>query len=191
MLKKFDLSEESKAFKKELEVLGKLQLFTPGSAPYCVPELLGFAYNVESQKGVLMISDCGKDLNKEWLYFMESRKASTSCSLKIKVAEMAQQLLESLESLHKVGFCHWDLKLDNICYDDGKYFLIDFAFSQRIKRSYPITAFKGNSMFASIRKFRMNSRAHPIDDIESLMYLVCFCMDGFYLPWLQDYINYP
>lgn len=44
-----------------------------------------------------MISDCGKDLNKEWLYFMESRKASTSCSLKIKVAEMAQQLLESLE----------------------------------------------------------------------------------------------
>jgi len=27
VLKKFDLSEESKAFKKELEVLGKLALF--------------------------------------------------------------------------------------------------------------------------------------------------------------------
>jgi len=36
-----------------------------------------------------MISDCGKDLNKDWLIFMESRKASTSISLKIKVAEMA------------------------------------------------------------------------------------------------------
>jgi hypothetical protein len=54
-----------------------------------VPELLGFAYNVEKQKGLLMISDCGKDLNKEWLHFMESRKASTSYSLKIKVSEMA------------------------------------------------------------------------------------------------------
>jgi thiamine kinase-like enzyme len=83
-----------------------------------------------------------------------------------------------------VGFCHWDLKLDNICFDDGRYFLIDFAYAQRIKRSYPITAFKGNSMFASIRKFRMNARAHPIDDIESLLYLLCFCFDGFYLPWL-------
>lgn len=40
-----------------------------------------------------------------------------------------------------------------------------------------------------MRKFSMNPRANPIDDIESLLYLVCFCMDGFYLPWLHDYIN--
>ncbi len=44
-------------------------------------------------------------------------------------------------------------------------------------------------MFASMRKFSMNPRAAPIDDIESLLYLVCFCFDGFYLPWLHDYIN--
>jgi hypothetical protein len=44
-------------------------------------------------------------------------------------------------------------------------------------------------MFASIRKFQINPRAAPIDDIESLFYLVAFCLDGFYLPWLQDYIN--
>jgi hypothetical protein len=50
-----------------------------------LPELLGFAYNIEHQKGVLMISHCGKDLNKEWVYFMESRKASTSYALKLKV----------------------------------------------------------------------------------------------------------
>jgi hypothetical protein len=64
------LCAESKSFKKELEVIGKLQLLTPGSAPQFLPELLGFAYNVESQKGILMISDCGKDLNTEWLCFM-------------------------------------------------------------------------------------------------------------------------
>ena len=122
---------------------------------------------------------------------MRSRQGTASYSLKIKVAEMAQQLLESLEQLHKVGFCHWDLKLDNICYDDGKYFLIDFACAQRIKRNQPITTFKGNSMFASIRNYKINQRAHPIDDIESLLYLVCFCLSGFDLPWLQDYINYP
>ena len=44
-------------------------------------------------------------------------------------------------------------------------------------------------MFASLRKFTMNPRAAPIDDLESLLYLVCFCLDGFYLPWLHDYIN--
>lgn len=44
-------------------------------------------------------------------------------------------------------------------------------------------------MFASMRKFCMNPRAAPIDDIESLLYLVCFCYDGFYLPWLQDYVD--
>lgn len=44
-------------------------------------------------------------------------------------------------------------------------------------------------MFASIRKFQINPKAAPIDDIESLFYLVAFCLDGFYLPWLQDYIN--
>ena len=48
---------------------------------------------------------------------------------------------------------------------------------------------KGNSMFASMRKFKMESKAYPIDDIESLLYLVCFSYDEFYLPWFQDYIN--
>ena len=98
-------------------------------------------------------------------------------------------MIEALQRLHQVGFCHWDIKLDNICFENGRYFLIDFAFAQRINRRNPIHTFKGNSMFASMRKFNMNPRASPVDDIESLLYLVCFCMDGFYLPWLHDYIN--
>ena len=44
-------------------------------------------------------------------------------------------------------------------------------------------------MFASMRKFLMKPKAQAIDDVESLLYLICFCLDGFNLPWLQDYIN--
>lgn len=44
-------------------------------------------------------------------------------------------------------------------------------------------------MFASTRKYEMSTPAFPIDDIEALLYLVCFCFDEFYLPWLQDYLN--
>jgi hypothetical protein len=39
-------------------------------------------------------------------------------------------------------------------------------------------------MFASIRKYKIHPFADPIDDIESLLYLLCFCLDEFYLPWL-------
>ena len=104
---------------------------------------------------------------------------------------MGQQVLSALRKLHEVGFCHWDIKLDNICINDGYYYMIDFAFSQRIDNipSRNIKHFKGNSMFASIRKFNMHPTAGSVDDIESLLYLLCFCMDEFYLPWLQDYIN--
>jgi len=44
-------------------------------------------------------------------------------------------------------------------------------------------------MFASIRKFQICNKALPIDDIESLFYLIAFCIDGFYLPWLEAYLN--
>lgn len=46
-------------------------------------------------------------------------------------------------------------------------------------------------MFASISKFFLTPQADELDDIESLLYLVCYCLDGFFLPWLQDYQNQP
>ena len=105
-------------------------------------------------------------------------------------------MLSGLKKLHQVGYCHWDMKLDNICLINGFYYLIDFALAQRIMKpnsteaSYrKIRYFKGNSMFASIRKYKVHPYAAPIDDIESFLYLVCFCMDEFYLPWLNDYIK--
>lgn len=100
-------------------------------------------------------------------------------------------MLEALNRLHQVGYCHWDIKLDNVCYKNGTYNLIDFAYAQKLnpESSHEIKSFKGNSMFASIRKFQISATADPIDDFESLFYLVAFCIDGFYLPWLDAYIN--
>jgi hypothetical protein len=93
--------------------------------------------------------------------------------------------------LHKVGFCHWDLKLDNICFYKGRYFLIDFALAQRIdtKSAKEITSFKGNLIFASTRKIELCKKAAPIDDFESLFYLIAYCLDDFYLPWLPDFLK--
>ena len=94
---------------------------------------------------------------------------------------MGKQVLKALEKLHRIGFCHSDLKLDNICFKDGHYFLIDFACAQRItttnQREKTLEEFKGNLMFASSRKLNMNPQISPSDDIESLFYLIFFCLN--------------
>jgi serine/threonine protein kinase len=158
-----------------------------------LPELMGFAFTQMQGRAELLMSHCGADLNKEWEKYMLNRKLAKSTELKLKICDMARQVLSSLDCLHKQGYCHWDIKLDNICFRDGYYYLIDFALAQRTlpfsKGSIKKGSFKGNSMFASMRKFKMSAPAYPIDDIESLLYLVCFCYDEFYLPWLQDYMN--
>jgi tRNA A-37 threonylcarbamoyl transferase component Bud32 len=63
---------------------------------------------------------------------MTDRRKAKSIELKLKVCDMARQVLNALNCLHRIGYCHWDLKLDNICYKDGYFYLIDFALSQRI-----------------------------------------------------------
>jgi len=195
VLKQFDLSDDSKAFKRELDVLAQIQLHPCQQKPGGLPEILGFAFGAQEKRAELMMSHCGIDLNQAWLHYMESRPAAQAPDFKLKVVEMGQQVLSALGKLHEVGYCHWDLKLDNICVADGYYYLIDFALAQHIlqptsKGTYrKIKHFKGNSMFASLRKYKMHPYATPLDDIESFLYLVCFCMDEFYLPWLNDYIK--
>lgn len=191
VLKQFDLQNDQKGFKKELEVIAEILLFNDDMEKAGLPELMGFAFGQVQSRAELMMSHCGHDLNQEWDKYMVNRGKAKSIELKLKVCDMARQVLHALNCLHRVGFCHWDLKLDNICFNQGHFYLIDFALSQRIKatRKNKVVFLKGNSMFASMRKFNMETQAFPIDDIESLLYLVCFSYDEFYLPWFQDYIN--
>lgn len=74
-----------------------------------------------------MMSHCGQDLNKEWEKYMANRRVAKSPEIKLLICDMARQVLSALRALHKVGYCHWDLKLDNICFKDGHFYLIDFA----------------------------------------------------------------
>jgi hypothetical protein len=72
VLKQFDLKAESKAFKKELECLAKIQI-KRDTGSVGLPEMLGFAYGMNSDRAELLMGHCGKDLNQEWLMYMESR----------------------------------------------------------------------------------------------------------------------
>ena len=126
------MGEDSKAFKRELEVLAQIQLHPNQQQAGGLPEILGFAFGAKEKRAELLMSHCGIDLNQAWLHYMESRPASQSPEFKIQVVEMGQQVLSALNKLHQVGYCHWDLKLDNICIENGYYYLIDFALAQRI-----------------------------------------------------------
>ena len=81
---------ESKAFKKELEVLAKIKLSDKfESSSLGLPELMGFAYGLEQQRAELLISHCGKDLNKEWLSYMENASLTSQAEFKVKIMQMA------------------------------------------------------------------------------------------------------
>ena len=73
VLKQFDLGEDSKAFKRELEVLAYIQLNQNQQRPGGLPEMLGFAFGAKEKRAELLMSHCGIDLNQAWLHYMESR----------------------------------------------------------------------------------------------------------------------
>ena len=100
VLKQFDLSDDSKAFKRELEVLALMQLHSNQQEPGGLPEILGFAFGAKEQRAELLMSHCGIDLNQAWLHYMEGRPASQSPEFKLKVVEMGQQVLSALNKLH-------------------------------------------------------------------------------------------
>lgn len=73
VLKQFDINLESKAFKKELQVLARIQLAQSERFP-CphLPKLLGFAYSVKQHRAELMMNHCGVDLHTHWHAYMEN-----------------------------------------------------------------------------------------------------------------------
>jgi len=100
----------------------------------------------------------------------------------LRVARMGTDILACLQRLHGIGFCHMDLKLENICFKNSQYTLIDFGCSIRINfKKKKCKKARGNTMFASVRQ--LHSRVVPADDVESLLYLMTYCLDDFNLPW--------
>ena len=97
------------------------------------------------------------------------------------------QLLELLVEMHNLGFVHGDIKPENIVVaadDPSKLCLIDFGLSTRFKEhggkhieQTNSGRFSGSLIFASIGTCRGTVKAAR-DDIESLIYVIIYLMNG-------------
>lgn len=98
---------------------------------------------------------------------------------------LAWHLLALIESVHKQGILHMDIKPDNILVGRGKrsrLYLIDFGIARDISLPYGKSrSVLGNPLFCSSR--RMENR--PVtrkDDLEGWLYTLVF-MTNLHLPW--------
>lgn len=97
-----------------------------------------------------------------------------------------------MRELHKAGYVHNDLKLENILIghkDAEKLYLIDFGLAQsyideegkHLEKQY-VRKFSGNFLFASLNSCRGNNKSRR-DDMESVMYIMIYLLNDNYLPW--------
>lgn len=100
--------------------------------------------------------------------------------------------MERLRDLHKLGYVHNDLKLENILVghkDADLVYLIDFGLTQTFltddgihtEKEY-VRKFSGNFLFASLNSCRGNNKSRR-DDVESVMYIMIYLLNDNYLPW--------
>ena len=48
------------------------------------------------------------------------------------ILKAAHDLVKRLEQLHSLGYCHGDIKPENLCRgSDGKFYLIDFGIAEK------------------------------------------------------------
>ncbi|OMJ70462.1 hypothetical protein SteCoe_31558 [Stentor coeruleus] len=115
-----------------------------------------------------------------------------------EICEIGYQMIQALDSLHKFGFIHQDIKPCNILLGSKKkknYHLIDFGMARsyidkKTKHHIPqITesAFKGNLVFCS-NNIISGIQASRRDDIISLL-LVLFFIIKRGLPWIKSSVT--
>jgi len=91
-----------------------------------LPDLLG--YKIGNGVGEIFMTNGGPCL-EGWIERIRSRKNRIGF-----MAEMLRQIIPGLARLHKMGYSHGDLKLENICARSSingniKFTLIDFGMS--------------------------------------------------------------
>jgi serine/threonine protein kinase len=97
--------------------------------------------------------------------------------------QISKMMLKCMESLHRVGYIHRDVKPDNFRVKDGKAYLVDFGQSREFRNAngdhIPFATgrqMKGTPFFISI----FAHQGHEVsrrDDIISLMYSVMYLKD--------------
>ncbi|KAG5475671.1 hypothetical protein LSCM4_04255 [Leishmania orientalis] len=104
---------------------------------------------------------------------------------------IADQMLSSLEHVHRAGYVHADLKPDNVVFgreDPEQLYLVDFGLSVRFRdrkgKHRPLItnhSFVGTPRYASLRT-HMGYTLSRRDDIEQLVYVMIYLFRG-RLPW--------
>jgi serine/threonine protein kinase len=155
-----------------------------------------FSAKISNVLGEIMMSYIGKDIFEHFQIHQSLEDSMLhNCFDNKKISKMGMQLISQLEIIHKLGFTHGDLKFQNICYNKERdsFSIIDYALVTKIfhnngshKPQENVRNFYGNSLFASDSMVNLKTTGRK-DDLESLMYILCFLMKGT-LP-IIEYIN--
>ncbi|CAK83199.1 unnamed protein product (macronuclear) [Paramecium tetraurelia] len=174
-------NEHLHSLDREVEILSRLQNIKG------IPKLL--YYGTQENYNTIVMELLQKDMSS---LIKQRKKISLKSILQITI-----QLLSILEEIHKQGVLHRDLKPENIMLDEqNAIYLIDFGISKIFQRkngdlmqifSYKTSPFKekvpfvGTARYASIAAHKGQELSRK-DDIESLFYVMIFCLKGT-LPW--------
>ncbi|CAD8165667.1 unnamed protein product [Paramecium octaurelia] len=169
-------NKEDSSLLREAEILRRLQHLLH------IPKL--YWAGKEQESYVLVIQYLGRDLTH---YMKTFRKFSLKCVLNV-----AEQMINILESLHKNKVLHRDIKPENVLVgkddDDNQLYIVDFGISKFYKDENEShisfrenQPFIGTSRYASINAHRGYSLSRR-DDMESLGYMLIFLLKG-QLPW--------
>lgn len=107
---------------------------------------------------------------------------------------IAIQMLQRLESIHKYGYVHRDLKPANIMVGKNAkgemsiIYLIDFGLTKKqnqvsnLPHQDSANKVVGTAVYAGINAHLPSANYYKKDDLESLMYVLCYIGTGS-LPW--------
>eukprot|EP00916_Digyalum_oweni_P014744 GHVL01024137.1.p1 GENE.GHVL01024137.1~~GHVL01024137.1.p1 ORF type:complete len:248 (-),score=17.73 GHVL01024137.1:874-1617(-) len=151
------------------------------------PRLLWYG-QCEKKYKMLVMELLGGDLDTLFTRKSKSPPLSTLMSL-------AVQMLDRIEYMHRLSWCHGSIKPDNFLLDkdsNSYLYLIDFELSHRLYHRTSHVPFKrvsasrvyGNKHFLSINA-QAGIKAVRRDDIESLVYSLVYLLSGGYLPWMN------
>uniref|UniRef100_H2ZV72 non-specific serine/threonine protein kinase n=1 Tax=Latimeria chalumnae TaxID=7897 RepID=H2ZV72_LATCH len=179
---KVESSQQPKqVLKMEVAVLKKLQ----GKDHIC--RFIGCGRNDLYNYVVMQLQQQGRNL-------ADLRRSQHRGTFSISTTlRLGKQILESIESIHSVGFLHRDIKPSNFAMGRfattcRKCYMLDFGLARQftnscgeVRPARPVTGFRGTVRYASINAHR-NREMGRHDDLWSLFYMLVEFTAG-QLPW--------
>lgn len=101
-------------------------------------------------------------------------------------------MLDTVESFHKSGYIHNDIKPDNFRIKANNFYIVDFGIAKSYKKEDGThvsegekKGIKGTPVFTSINSHQGNALSRR-DDLESLAYTLMYILQKGALPWNED-----